>query len=71
MWWIQWRSQLTGKPLYDYIATTLPVDGYDCSLTEFIGPYRDESCPIAVEEGHCRNQAPCIPTTAWAFFLPP
>ncbi len=50
-------EQLTGKPLYDYIATTLPVDGYDCSLTEFIGPYRDESCPIAVEEGHCRNSA--------------
>lgn len=48
-------EHLTGVPLYDYISTDLEIDGYDCSLEEFIGPYRSETNPIAVEKGECKN----------------
>ena len=48
-------EQLSGMPLYDYIATDLPVDGYDCSLEKFIGAYRDETNPVVVEQGACTN----------------
>lgn len=50
-------EQLTGVPMYDYIAADLPVDGYDCSLKSFIGSYRDESCPQVLEAGQCSNSA--------------
>ena len=48
-------QQLTGTPMYDYIAAELPVVGYDCSQDRFIGPYRDESRPIVLETGVCTN----------------
>ena len=48
-------EQLTGRPQYDYIATNLQVCGYDCSLKKFIGEYRSETNPIAVERGTCSN----------------
>ncbi len=48
-------EQLTGMPLYDYIATDLPVIGYDCNLESFTGPYRDESDPEVVATGCCKN----------------
>ncbi len=48
-------QQLTGVPQYDYIAASLPVDGWDCSQAAFIGPYRSESNPLAVENGVCGN----------------
>ena len=38
-----------------YMATDLPVEGYDCSLSAFIGPYRSESDPLAIENGRCGN----------------
>ena len=41
--------------LRSYLATDLPVDGYDCSLSAFIGPYRSEANPLAVERGTCTN----------------
>ncbi len=48
-------EQLTGVPLYDYIATDLPVCGFDCELSKFIGNYRDESRPEVLDTGVCRN----------------
>ncbi len=48
-------EQLTGTPQYDYIATDLPVCGYDCDLSKFIGMYREESKPIVLETGVCTN----------------
>ncbi len=48
-------EQLSGTPLYDYIATDLPVIGYDCNLEAFTGTYRDESKPQVVENGVCTN----------------
>lgn len=41
--------------LRSYLSTDLPVDGYDCSLNAFIGPYHSESNPLAVELGRCTN----------------
>lgn len=38
-----------------YISTDLDIDSYDCSRDVFLGRYRDESNPIAVENGHCSN----------------
>lgn len=49
-------QQLSSDSLYDYISTDLPIDGYDCSLRDFIGAYRDESNPIVLcTDGKCRN----------------
>ncbi len=50
-------EQLTAIPMYDYIATDLPVCGYDCSKKAFIGLYRDESNPIVLEKGACTNSS--------------
>ncbi len=48
-------EQLTGIPQYDYIATDLPVCGYDCSQEAFLGTYRDEACPQVLDTGICGN----------------
>ncbi len=48
-------EQLTGVPQYDYIATDLPVIGFDCELCKFVGNYRDESRPQVLDIGDCRN----------------
>jgi cellobiose phosphorylase len=40
---------------YPYISINMEVEGYDCSLEKFIGAYRSESNPIAVENGFCTN----------------
>ncbi len=50
-------EQLTGTPMYDYIATDLEITGYDCSKKAFIGLYRDESNPIVLENGQCTNSS--------------
>jgi cellobiose phosphorylase len=50
-------QQLTGQPMYDYIATDLDIDGYDCSLDAFLGDYRSESNPVVVERGQCTNSS--------------
>lgn len=50
-------EQLTAIPMYDYIATDLPVCGYDCSKKAFIGLYRDESNPIVLEKGVCTDSS--------------
>lgn len=41
--------------LRSYLATDLDVDGYDCSLSAFVGPYRSETNPIVLEKGQCTN----------------
>jgi cellobiose phosphorylase len=40
---------------YAFFASSDPVTGYDCNREKFIGPYRGESNPIAVERGQCFN----------------
>ena len=47
--------QISGKNMYDYISTDLPICGYDCCQREFIGAYRDESNPQVLDDGICKN----------------
>ena len=47
-----------------FALSTLPVVDFDTDRDVFIGPYRHEGCPIAVEKGACSNSiaiggAPC------------
>ena len=39
--------------LYGFMATTLEKDGFDCARDIFLGKYRSEQNPIAVERGQC------------------
>lgn len=38
-----------------YVASSLPVCGFDCDPRRFIGQYRSESSPAAMETGECFN----------------
>ncbi len=38
---------------YAFFSVNTPVDGFDTSRDEFLGAYRDASCPQAVELGGC------------------
>ena len=38
-----------------YLATDIPLSGFDCDRDEFIGNYRSESNPLAIEDGKCTN----------------
>lgn len=38
-----------------YMASVLPVTGFETDREVFIGPYRDEGRPVAVERGACAN----------------
>jgi cellobiose phosphorylase len=40
---------------YAFFASNGTVTGYDCSREKFIGLYRGESNPVAVERGRCSN----------------
>ncbi|MDN2480291.1 GH36-type glycosyl hydrolase domain-containing protein [Vibrio agarivorans] len=40
-----------------YLASTFSPDSYDGQRDSFLGLYRDEANPIAVEQGHCSNTA--------------
>ncbi|MGF1764155.1 GH36-type glycosyl hydrolase domain-containing protein [Aliivibrio kagoshimensis] len=40
-----------------YLASSFEPDSYDSQRDAFLGPYRDESNPIALENGHCSNSA--------------
>ncbi|MFB9135955.1 GH36-type glycosyl hydrolase domain-containing protein [Vibrio olivae] len=40
-----------------YLASTFEPDSYDGQRDQFLGLYRDESNPIAVEQGQCSNSA--------------
>ena len=43
------------KEGYYYLASSCAPDSYDGQRDTFIGAYRDESNPIAVEKGRCSN----------------
>jgi len=40
---------------YAFFATSKDIAGYDCDRETFIGPYRSEANPIAVEIGACKG----------------
>jgi cellobiose phosphorylase len=40
---------------YAFFASNSIISGYDCNREKFIGPYRSESNPLAVEQGKCFN----------------
>ena len=40
---------------YAFFASSGVITGYDCNREKFVGPYRSESNPIAVERGQCFN----------------
>lgn len=46
---------LCGQKIYGFFGTSLETDGFDCWRDAFIGPYRNEQNPIAVEKGYCGN----------------
>ncbi|MBR7159881.1 MAG: glycosyl transferase [Clostridia bacterium] len=48
-------ERFTSTGLYPVFGTSLEVDGYDCWRDAFIGAYRGEHNPIAVERGYCSN----------------
>lgn len=43
------------KDILSFIGTDLPIDSFDCDRDKFIGRYRSETNPIAVENGACGN----------------
>ncbi len=45
---IDWKYKL-------YFTSSLPISGFDGGLDQFIGKWRSESNPIAIEEGKMRN----------------
>ena len=40
---------------YHFLASSFEPDSFDCVRDAFLGPYRTESDPIAVERGECAN----------------
>jgi len=40
---------------YHYFTANVNPDSYDCVRDRFLGPYRTETNPIAVERGNCGN----------------
>ena len=40
---------------YHFFTSSIDPDGYDCVRDKFIGPYRSEANPLAVEQGTCAN----------------
>ena len=40
---------------YHFLASNFDPDSYDCVRDRFLGPYRTESDPLAVERGECFN----------------
>ena len=59
-YWVTYRGATVKQPNQAwnkmvYFASSLPVKGFDGKKDAFIGNWRSESDPIAVEEGICRN----------------
>lgn len=42
---------------FHYFASSFEPDGYDCLRDRFLGPYRTETNPIAVERGECGSSS--------------
>lgn len=53
-----------------YFSADTPVEGYDLSLEDFIGPYRSESNPIALENGRCTDSSIYSDNAAGCLCLP-
>ena len=59
-YWVTYRGATVKQPnqawnKWVFFASSLPVKGFDGKKDAFIGPWRSESNPIAVEEGRCRD----------------
>ncbi len=48
-------ESLCGQKIFSFFGTSLEVDGFDCWRDAFIGAYRSEQNPIAVERGYLGN----------------
>jgi len=42
---------------FHYLAASFQPDSFDCRRDSFLGPYRTETDPLAVERGECFNSA--------------
>jgi N,N'-diacetylchitobiose phosphorylase len=42
---------------FHYFASSFEPDGYDCLRDRFLGPYRTEANPLAVESGQCSGSS--------------
>ncbi|HEX3046847.1 MAG TPA: glycosyl transferase, partial [Bacillota bacterium] len=51
--WYPHEHERTGRATF--FATGAPINSFDTNLETFIGKYRSESNPIAVEQGACSN----------------
>ncbi|MHB0998005.1 MAG: GH36-type glycosyl hydrolase domain-containing protein [Armatimonadota bacterium] len=59
-YWVTYSGATVKQPnqawnKYVFFATSLPVEGFDGKKDAFIGQWRSESNPVAIEEGHCRD----------------
>ncbi len=59
-WVLQQKSASVEQPNFDwkykvYFSMNLPITGYDSSLDKFIGKWRSEANPVAVENGKMFN----------------
>ena len=45
--------ELFYKHAHQFMAASFEPDGFDCLRDSFIGPYRTETNPLAVERGKC------------------
>jgi cellobiose phosphorylase len=52
-----------------FFATGEPVSSFDTNLETFIGRYRSESNPVAVEQGACSNSITCRTNVVGAFCI--
>ena len=49
---------------FHYMAASFEPDGYDCVRDRFLGSYRTETNPIAVERGECQTRRSWAEITA-------
>jgi cellobiose phosphorylase len=59
-YWVTYTGATVKQPnqawnKYVFFASSIPVQGFDGKKDAFIGPWRSESNPIAVENGECSN----------------
>lgn len=57
-------------PLFGFMSTTLDIDSFDCHRDSFIGAFRSEEKPIAVENGKCSNTQNNADQSCGAFSCP-
>ncbi len=43
--------------MHHFFASSFEPDSHDCLRDSFVGPYRTETNPLAVEQGHCSNSS--------------